>query len=109
MDPELVAKARSKEVEFMAKIGLYQEVDITECFEMVSTRWVDPNKESTESPYVQCRLVARDFKPKGEERSIRHLRRNASAGGEEAPIPKCGRREKGVAERRMVPAECYVD
>ena len=103
LDPELVAKARSEEVEFPAKIGLYQEVGITECLEMtgrppISTRWVDVNRGSTESTNVRCRLVARDFKPKG-ERSIGHLRRNASAGGEEAPIPKGGRREKGVAER----------
>ena len=109
LDPELVAKARSEEVKFMAKIGLYQEVDIAECLEItgrppISTRWVDVNKGSMESPNVRCRPVARDFKPKG-ERSIGHLRRNAAAGGEEAPIPKGGRREKGVAERRMVPAE----
>ena len=72
LDPELVAKARSEEVEFMAKIGLHQEVDITECLQMtrrppISTRWVDVNKGSTESPDVRCRLVARDFKPKGEK------------------------------------------
>ena len=56
----------------MAKIGLYQEVDITECLEMtgrppISSRWVYVNKGSTESPDVRCRLVARDFKPKGEK------------------------------------------
>ena len=72
LDPELVAKARSEEVEFMAKIGLHQEVDITECLERtgrppISTRWVDVNKGSTESPNVRCRLVARDFKPKGQK------------------------------------------
>ena len=72
LNPELVTKARSEEVEFMAKIGLYQEVDITECLEItgrppISTRWVDVNKGSTESPNVRCRLVARDFKPKGEK------------------------------------------
>ena len=71
LDPELVAKAKSEEVEFMAKIGLYQEVDISECLEMsgrppISTRWVDVNQGSTESLDVRCRLVARDFKPKGE-------------------------------------------
>ena len=31
----------------------------------ISTRWVDVNKGSTESPDVRCRLVARVFKPKG--------------------------------------------
>ena len=29
LDPELVVKARSEEVEFIAKIELYQEVDVT--------------------------------------------------------------------------------
>ena len=72
LDPELVAKARSEEVEFMAKIGLYQDVDITECLEItgrppISTRWVDENKGSMESLNVRCRHVARDFKPKGEK------------------------------------------
>ena len=56
----------------MAKIGFYWEVDITECLEMIgrppiSTRWVDVNKGSTESPDVRYRLVARDFKPEGEK------------------------------------------
>ena len=102
LDPELVAKARLEEVEFMAKIGLYQEVDITECLEMtgrppISTRWVDVNKGSTESPDVRCRLVARDFKPKGEKDRSDIF----------AAMPP--RREKGVAERGMVPAEDHVD
>ena len=33
----------------------------------ISTRWVDVNEGSTESPDVRCRVVARDFKPKGEK------------------------------------------
>ena len=94
LDPELVAKARSEEVEFMAKIGLFQEVDITECLEMtgrppISTRWVDVNKGSTESPDVRCRLVARDFKPK--ERKI-----------DRTSSPQClrWRRRSSYSERR---------
>ena len=32
-----------------------------------STKWVDVNKGTAENPNVRCRLVARDFKPKGEK------------------------------------------
>ena len=72
-----------------------------------STRLVDVNKGSTESPDVRCRLVAR-FQAKG-EKEVGHLRRNAFGGGEEAPTPNVGRRAKGVAEREMVPAEDHVE
>ena len=44
-----------------------------------------------------------------ERRIVGHLRRNAFAGGEEAPIPKGGRRAEGVVEREVVPAEDQVD
>ena len=33
----------------------------------ISVRWVDVNKGTKESPNVRCRMVARDFKPKGEK------------------------------------------
>ena len=56
----------------MKKIGLYDEVPLQECWDMTgkaptSTRWVDINKGTAENPDVRCRLVARDFKPKGEK------------------------------------------
>ena len=46
---------------------------------------------------------------RGGEGPVGHLRRIAFAGGEEAPIPKVGRRAAGVAEREMVPAEYHVE
>ena len=100
LDPELVAKARSEEVEFMEKIGLYQEVDIAECLEItgrapISTRWVDVNKGSMESPNVRCRSDIFAAMPPLEAKKLL--------------FPKGGRREKGVAERGMVPAEDHVD
>ena len=50
----------------MAKIGLYQEVDITECLEMtgrppISTRWMDVNKGSTDSPDVRMQARSTGF------------------------------------------------
>jgi len=75
IDPELAKAARAEEVRFMEKIGLYDEVPIRECWEEtgsppVSTKWVDINKGSAEKPDIRCRLVARDFKPKGEKDRI---------------------------------------
>ena len=33
----------------------------------MGTKWVDVNKGTAENPNIRCRLVARDFKPKGEK------------------------------------------
>ena len=33
----------------------------------ISTKWVRVNKGTQEAPDIRCRLVARDFKPKGEK------------------------------------------
>jgi hypothetical protein len=56
---------------FMDKIVVWEDSSREECFEEtgkppVSTRWVDINKGTEDDPEVRCRLVARDFKPKGE-------------------------------------------
>ena len=56
----------------MKKNQLYEEVPVEECWARTgksptSTRWVDVNKGTSENPDVRCRLVARDFKPKGEK------------------------------------------
>ena len=72
LDQGLAKAARLEEIAFMKKIGLYEEVPIEECWEKTgkpptSTRWVDVNKGTAENPDVRCRLVARDFKPKGEK------------------------------------------
>ena len=72
LDPALARAARLEEISFMKKIQLYEEVSIQECWERtgkspISTRWVDVNKGTSDKPDVRCRLVARDFKPKGEK------------------------------------------
>ena len=72
LDPVLVRKARAEEVEFMGRIQLFKEASTQECWDRtgrppISTKWVDLNKGTKEKPDVRCRLVARDFKPKGEK------------------------------------------
>ena len=59
LDPELVAKFDGRK---RSSSWLYQEVDIAECLEItgrppISTRWVDVNKGSMESP--GCPMQAR--------------------------------------------------
>jgi hypothetical protein len=71
LDPKLVKAARKEEMTFMEKIVVFEESTREECFQEtgkppVSTRWVDINKGTAEDPEVRCRMVARDFKPRGE-------------------------------------------
>ena len=72
LDPELVEKARNEELSFMKSIRLYDEVPLSECYEKtgkgpVDTKWVDRNKGTAECPDIRCRLVARDFRPRGDK------------------------------------------
>ena len=69
---KLVMKARAEEVNFMKAIPLFEEVQIEECFEEtgkppVDTKWVELDKGTPQVPEVRCRMVARDFKPRGEK------------------------------------------
>ena len=72
LDAGKVRAARSEEMEFMSKIQMFEEVDEEECWRNtgkapVSTKWVDVDKGTSEAADVRCRLVARDFKPKGDK------------------------------------------
>ena len=72
LDPLKVREAREEEMIFVREIGVYDEVDLEECFEKtgrapVSTKWVDVNKGTDDDEEIRCRWVARDFKPKGEK------------------------------------------
>jgi hypothetical protein len=71
LDPLLVREARFEEIEYMRGIGLYTKVSLGECWARtgkapITTKWVDVNKGSSQCPDLRCRLVARDFKSKGE-------------------------------------------
>ena len=72
LDKNMVNRARMEEVEFMLKIGVFEQIDHEEYVtnaekKAVSVRWVDVNKGSKEEPEVRSRLVARDFKPRGDK------------------------------------------
>ena len=72
LEQELVQMARKEELDFMEKFGVCEDATNEECFAEtgrapVGTKWVDVNKGTAENPNKRCRLVARDFKPKGEK------------------------------------------
>jgi hypothetical protein len=69
LDLSKVREARSEEVEFMKSRGIWREVPLQECWDTtgkppVSVKWVDTMKQGG---LVRSRLVARDFKTKGEK------------------------------------------
>ena len=71
-DSKLVRAAREAEVSFMEQIHLFHEVEESEAWQVTgkaptTTKRVDINKGTEEKPDIRCRLVARDFKPKGEK------------------------------------------
>lgn len=71
--PALVDAARGQKMDLMRRIGLLKEVPVEDGLKEtgrapINTNWVDVNKGSEECPNVRCRLVARDLKPKAEDR-----------------------------------------
>ena len=88
LDQKLGHDSRREELSFMRDIGLIEEATLEGCMRMtgrmpISTKWVDVNKGTEKDPEVRCRLVARDFKPKGEN-TCRLICFHASVGGDEA-------------------------
>ena len=75
MDPAAIKAAKTEEIEFMRRIGVFETASREECMEKtgrqpVSTKWVVVDKGKEVKSDVRCRLVARDFKPKGEKDRI---------------------------------------
>ena len=73
MDPGKVKEARDEEMKFLKKEKVYEKCDIKDCINKTgrsptSVRWVDVNKGTEEKPNYRSRLVARDFKVKGDDR-----------------------------------------
>jgi hypothetical protein len=69
LDLAKVKEARSEEVEYMKNRGIWKEVPAQECWDRtgrapVSVKWVDTMKLGG---VIRSRLVARDFKTKGEK------------------------------------------
>ena len=75
LDSEQVREARREELDFMEKLGVWEWASWEECIEKtgkppVTTKWVDVDKGRNGKPEVRSRLVARDFKVKGDERQF---------------------------------------
>ena len=68
-------RARTEEVSFMKKLGVWEPSSLEERLQMtgrspVSTRWVDVDKGREGRVEIRSRLVARDFKVKGDKREV---------------------------------------
>ena len=73
LPPDLVAKAKLEEVNYMQGRNLWSPCSIEECIRVsgkrpVSTRWVNTNKGGEDTWDIRCRLVARDFKGNDKDR-----------------------------------------
>ena len=73
LDPRAVYEARMEEIDFMKKEGVYEKVPVEECRRVkggnpTSVRWIDTDKGHGWNSNIRCRLVARDFKVKGDDR-----------------------------------------
>ena len=67
LDPDLCAKGRAEEMEYIKKHQVYTRVPRTTCWEEtgrppIKTGWAETNKGTPEKPNVRCRWVAKDFK-----------------------------------------------
>jgi hypothetical protein len=74
-DPVLLKEARMEEVRFMEKIGVWEPATWEECMQKtgrppITTKWVDVDKGRGGEVLVRSRLVARDFKIKGDDRGF---------------------------------------
>ena len=72
LDLSKLREARQEEIDYMKLKGIWTEVDRDECHSKtgkkpVSVKWVDTNKGSDEVPVIRSRLVARDFREKGDK------------------------------------------
>ncbi len=71
LDPQAVTEARNEEIALMERIGVWEVTAMDECRMMtgkepISTRRVDVDKGRDGAVDVRSRLVARDFKVRGD-------------------------------------------
>ena len=64
--PELMIKARKDEIDYFRSMGVYEKVDVQECWNVtgkapIGVRWVDINKGDSNTPNYRSRLVAKEF------------------------------------------------
>ena len=75
IDPKLLEAARKEEIAFMVNLGIWERATYEECKlntgrGPVSTTWVDVGKGRDGRPDFRSRLVARDFKERGDGREF---------------------------------------
>ena len=75
INPELLGAAREEELDFMKTIDMWEKSSYEECYLRtgrgpVSTRWVDVDRGRKGDSDVRSRLVARDFKVRGDGREL---------------------------------------
>ena len=66
LDPALMVKARKDEMAYFRQMGVYEKVDLKECWDStgkapIAVRWVDINKGDSQKPNYRSRLVAKEF------------------------------------------------
>ena len=66
LDPELMKKARKEEIIYFKKMGVYDKVEVEECYKVtgkapIAVHWVDVNKGDSLNPNYRSRLVAKEF------------------------------------------------
>ena len=66
LDPALMIKARKSEIEYFRDTGVYEKVDIKECWNVtekapIGVRWVHISKGESANPNYRSRLVAKEF------------------------------------------------
>ena len=64
--PELMIKARKDEIDYFRSMGVYEKVDVQECWSVtgkarIGVRKVDINKGDSSNPNYRSRLVAKEF------------------------------------------------
>jgi hypothetical protein len=74
-----VAAERKDEVQYMAKLSMLEPAKWEECLEKtgkppIPTKWIDVDKGTSEELIIRSRLVARDFRLKGEAARLRPCR-----------------------------------
>ena len=72
LDLSKVREARQEKLDYMKLKGIWTELDRDECHSKtgkrpVSVKWVETNKGSDEVPVIRSRLVAHDFRERGDK------------------------------------------
>ena len=66
LDPKMVKKARTDEIEYVRTMKLYTQVSTSECLsktgkQPIAVRWIDVNNQDATTPLYRSRLVGKEF------------------------------------------------